>query len=79
MNERQNNLKTEGLLIDYEHEQVHKIKDGRIKKSKAWKYCLKFYYFIGWNGWPQSLSDMLKHFMYFHLFNASLHTNHKML
>ena len=27
----------------YEHEQVHKIKDGRIKKSKAWKYCSKFY------------------------------------
>ena len=43
MNERQNNQRTEGLLIDYEHEQVHKIKDGRIKKSKAWKYCLKFY------------------------------------
>lgn len=43
MNERQNNQRTEGLLIDYEHEQVHKIKDGRIKKSKAWKYCSKFY------------------------------------
>ena len=35
MNERQNNQRTEGLLIDYEHQQVYKIKDGRIKKVKS--------------------------------------------
>lgn len=37
------NERTEAQLIDCEHEQVHKIKDGCIKKSKAWKYCSKSY------------------------------------